>query len=335
VTSILNHQEFASVHRVHILHPPEGEADRALASELGDSIELSRGPDVADDSATLVGGVPTETQLDASARLTSLVIPWAGLPKSTAERLRARPHLRAYNLHHNAAATSEMAIALLLAAAKRIVPADRALREHDWGTRLTQDQAVSVAGRRALIIGFGAIGQRVARACEGLGMRVVAISRRGRTRHGDPRVHGPDALADQLPRADAVIVAVPVTGETEGLLGPDEFARLPAHAIVVNVSRGTVLDEKALYDALREDRLFGAGIDVWYRYPRKEEEYPHHPPSDYPFHELANVVMSPHRAGHVVDTEPLRMRALARVLNALAGTTNDDGIEPVDLDAGY
>ncbi len=192
---------------VHIQHEPDAEALRTLQEALSDGIELSFGsePPSGAPYAVLVAGRPTPELLAASAALRTLVIPFAGLPSATAEALRAYPHISVHNLHHNAAATSELAMALLLAASKMIVPIDGRMRRGDWSDRGRMEQAVQLEGRTALVLGHGAIGSRVARACLGLGMQVVAIARRAQQGQDYP-VHGVDALAELLPRADAVLV---------------------------------------------------------------------------------------------------------------------------------
>lgn len=262
----------------------------------------------------LVAGRPDAGHLDRVGR--ALVIPYAGLPARTRALLLERPALAVYNLHHNAQAVAEGALALLLAAARRVVPMDRALRERDWRPRYGPDPAVPLAGRTAVVLGYGAIGRRVGRMLEGLGMAVIGV------RRGEPW---------PLERADVLICALPSTPETRGRLDAAALARLPEHCTLVNVGRADLIDERALYRALADGRLHGAGLDVWYRYPRSPEERA--PPSDCPFHELDSVVMSPHRTGHGAWVEEARARALAEVLEALAS-----GGEPpsrVDPSRGY
>jgi phosphoglycerate dehydrogenase-like enzyme len=258
-----------------------------------------------------------------------LVIPWAGLPPETRELLLDFPHVAVHNLHHNAASAAEMAVALMLAAAKFIVPIDRVFRTHDWTPRYQPNPAISLEGKTVLILGYGAIGQRVARACQGLGMEVVAIRRSDTT----GEIHPPDALHDLLPRVDVLIVCLPHTPETTGIIGAEELALLPADAVLVNVGRGPIVDEAALYHALREGTLYAAGLDVWYNYPGDESARSYTPPSTYPFYELDNVVMSPHRAGGSKETEMQRMGCLAALLNAAA--RGEEMPNRVDLQAGY
>lgn len=114
--------------------------------------------------------------------------------------------------------------------------------------------------------------------------------------------------------------------------GARELALLPPAALMVNVGRADTIDERALHDALRAGRIGTAGLDVWYRYPRAEEERTCTPPADLPFGELENVVLSPHRAGHSDRTAELRGEQLARLLNALAVGGAPDR---VDVERGY
>jgi phosphoglycerate dehydrogenase-like enzyme len=324
---------------VHIPDPPDPDALDHLRALLEPGIELTLGPDLPEHPSyhVLVRGVPTAEELDASPELRVLVIPWAGLPRATRELLLERPRIAVHNLHHNAVAASELAAALLLAAAKRVVPLDAALRRNDWRPRYEPDQAVILRGKRALVLGYGAVGRRIAGICRGLGMSVSAIRRRAaECPAGCPdEVHPPDVLPDLLPRAGALLIALPLTEATKGLIGESELSLLPRDAILVNVGRGRVIDEHALYRALADRSIRAAGIDVWYNYPMSQEERPDTRPSEFPFHELPNVVMSPHRAGAfgVGELEAARMEALAAAINAAA--RGEEIPFRVDVEEGY
>ncbi len=296
----------------------------ALRRALDPAIRLTIGPPLPSppEYEILVAGRPTAEQLRASPALRRLVIPWAGLPAATHDILHDFPHLAVHNLHHNAVPTAEMAVALLLAAAKRLVPIDRRFRAGDWSDRYGQTPAVLLAGKTALILGYGAIGRRVAAACRGLGMHVLGVRRQPEAPADAvaAEIHGPEALPALLPRAHALIVCLPLTAETDGLIGAVELALLPPGALLVNVGRGPVVDEAALYAALREGRLAAAGSDVWYRYPESEAARASTLPATTPLHTLDNLVMSPHRAGMggQAEIEALRVTALADLLNAAA-----------------
>jgi phosphoglycerate dehydrogenase-like enzyme len=148
-------------------------------------------------------------------------------------------------------------------------------------------------------------------------------------------IHLSDELYSLLPLADILMVILPLTPKTEGLIGEDEINLLPEGSILVNVGRGKVVDQRALYDALKSKHLYGAGIDVWYNYPADVDSRQNTPPADYPFHELDNIVMSPHRAGGVnsSDTERLRIEHLAQLINHAA--RGEEIPNRVDVYKGY
>jgi phosphoglycerate dehydrogenase-like enzyme len=324
----------------HILTSPEPDHLDYLLSLLDDGFCITTGADVPPETQILVAGRPTRDHLKSCPDLHTLVIPFAGLPVETRELMAGFPHINVHNLHHNAPMTAEMALALLLAAAKNTVPVDQALRKHDWSPRYTSTPPNFVLeGKTALILGYGSIGRRVGAACRGLGMTVQGIRRNP----GDePGVYALDALPALLPQAQVFIICVPGTPDTEGLIGEAELALLPDGAILVNVGRGYVVDEGALYRALKKRHLHAAGLDVWYNYPTRleshlmgEESYRNTPPSAYPFHELDNVVMSPHRAGGAgtYEVELRRMKALAQFLTIAASGQPLPHL--VDIEAGY
>jgi phosphoglycerate dehydrogenase-like enzyme len=298
------------------------------------ALTVGREPPEPADYRILVAGRPSQEQITASPALQALVIPFAGLPEETRAMMMDFPHIAVHNLHHNAVAAAEMAITLMLAAAKFIVPSDRALRQHDWRPRYRPNPAVILEGKTALILGYGAIGRRVGRLCRGLGMRVIA-TRRTAPNTGSEGVYPPQALHSLLPQADVLIVALPLTRETEGLIGQEELAMMRSRAVLVNVGRGPIVDEKALYRALSDGTIHAAGLDVWYAYPTDEAARDNTPPSAFPFHRLENLVMSPHRAGTggSEEIELRRMDHLAALLNTAAA--GEDMPNRVDLDVGY
>jgi phosphoglycerate dehydrogenase-like enzyme len=323
---------------VHIAEKPDTLDE--LVQMVDPSVRITTGhkPPPDPDYSILVAGVPDRPLVEASSALAALVIPWSGIPNRTRALMSEFPHVAVHNLHHNAGQVAEMAIALLLAAAKRIVPMDRDLRRGDWSARYERSPVVMLEARTAVILGYGAIGRRVARLCRGLGMAVKCV-RRGPVSAdesaGPDSVHSRSDLRGLLPQADALIVTLPLTDDTEGLIGASELELLPERAILVNVGRGPVVQEEALYRALSDGALGAAGLDVWYSYPTDESSRRATHPSAFPFGELDSVVMSPHRAGapNTKETESFRMRALAELLNAAA--RGEELPNRVDLRAGY
>jgi len=324
---------------VHFLHAPSeffyvftGEEKALLEQQLDPDVTVTWGEPVPETAVILVGGRPTREQLSGPA-VRALIIPWAGLPGETRTLLADFPHVAVHNLHHNAAPVAETAVTLLLAAAKLTIPYDQALRQGDWRPRYSPRKAVLLEGKTALILGYGAIGQRVARACLALGMTVLATKRSVGDGETAVSLYAPSALPDLLPQAHALIICLPFTAETDGLIGARELALLPAGAVLVNVGRGKIVDEGALYEALRDGGLHAAGLDVWYNYPADENGRAHTLPATYPFHELDNVVLSPHRGGQTLDSDRLRMSHLANLLNHAA--RGEEMPNQIDLTKGY
>ena len=319
--------------KVHLLDGSEDADADLLSPLLDDGIALTQGAEVPPEAQILIGGVPTRVQL-ASPRLTSLIIPWTGLPQRTRDLLADFPHIRAHNLHHNAPMVAEMTVTLLLAAAKLVVPFDQALRRGDWSRHDQSDRTILLSGKTCLILGYGAIGRLVAPVCRALDMTVIATRKRSMDGDGNVHeIHPSSSLRNLLPRTHALLICLPLTEQTRGMIGPEELALLPEDAVIVNVGRGSIIDEESLYVALRDRRIGAAGLDVWYNYPQDSESSSGTQPSSYPFADLDNVVMSPHRGGSVVETEQLRAQALARMLvSAAEGRPLPNR---VDLERGY
>jgi phosphoglycerate dehydrogenase-like enzyme len=322
---------------VHYFRALDREIAGQLRAELAPNVQLGLGTSLPEnpDYQILIAGRPDREWLTASPRLKALVIPWSGLPEPTVELLLGFPHIAVHNLHYNARPVAEHALALAMAAAKGLILPDAALRRNDWSPRYEPARSLMLEGRTALILGFGAIGRRVAELCQGLGMEILAIRRRLGAQDSTRAVPTSplDALPSLLPQADLLFVCLPLTEETEGMIGAEELALLPPRAILVNIGRGKVVDQKALYLALRDGGLHSAGVDVWYQYPEDKADRLDTPPSAYPFHELDNIVMSPHRAGHIVEKESIRLRQLAAMLNTAA--RGEPLPNRVDLQAGY
>jgi phosphoglycerate dehydrogenase-like enzyme len=125
-----------------------------------------------------------------------------------------------------------------------------------------------------------------------------------------------DGLTEFFGSAEFIVASLPLTAETTGLVGSAAFAAMRGDAVLFNVGRGGVVDETALYDALAGRRIGGAVIDTWYQYP--DASGAPTLPSRLPFHELPNIVMTPHMSGWTIGTIHRRQRAMADNVNRLA-----------------
>jgi phosphoglycerate dehydrogenase-like enzyme len=285
----------------------------------------------------LITGRPTKAQIESSPVLRWLFIPWAGLPQATAELMKSYPQVEVHNIHHNAGAVAEMTIGLLIAAARKILPADLALRKGNWSHRYHRDDAVLVEGNRALIVGYGEIGSRVASILRAMGARVDAVrrSQAKREEKGGVAVHPPSSLLGLIPGASFVILTCPLTSETAGIIGDEELTLMSEKTVLVNVGRAELIQEKALFSALMTRKIRAAALDVWYQYPKTTSERTHTLPAIDPFWNLDNVVMSPHlgAASGVPALEKRQAEQLAVLISAAA-----QGSEipwKVDLNLGY
>lgn len=323
--------------RVHFNRLSFPDGAKAFKALLDPEIKITEGDEVPQpaDYDILVHPVPNADWIEASPNLRAIVIPWAGIPEKTRTLMAAYPQISVHNLHHNNYNTAELGFALLLAAAKRLIPLDRDLRNDDWTHRFEGPKAILLRGRTALILGFGEIGQALADYCLGLGMNVIATKKHIEEGEGpaNVQIHPADKLHDLLPNADVLLVALPLTDETEGLIGEAELNLMPKGSILVNIGRGPVVQQEAFYNALISGHLRAAGSDVWYNYPKSTREPKNTPPADFPFGELDNFVLSPHRGGMVEEVEEQRAEALAHLLNA--ANRGDPIPNQVDLAAGY
>lgn len=317
--------------RIHLLDAPTDAERPRLVAALPSAVELTIGGPPTRPVDVLVGGRPQPEDLACVQQ--ALVVPFSGIPPETRQRLlEHRPSLAVYNLHHNAEAVAEHTVALLLSAARLLVPMDRALRSFDWRPRYAPDPGTGLARKTALIVGWGAIGQRVAPVLRALGMRVRGIRRRVRPTD-PPSVSSADTLDTELAGADVIVVCLPHTTATDGLFNARRLRLCRRGAILVNVGRGAIVDDRALYDALRDGQLHSAALDTWWTYPCTASERTTQAPATAPLWTLDTVVMSPHRAGHGPHVEAARTDHLVTTLLALHHT----GSAPhrVDVTAGY
>jgi phosphoglycerate dehydrogenase-like enzyme len=195
---------------------------------------------------------------------------------------------------------------------------DAALRRGEWyGSHLSGPRHGELHGQTVGIVGYGRIGREVAARSRAFGMNVLACSRTSRA--GDGLVEHVQPMEDLdglLARSDFVLLALPLDETTAGLIGTQRLAKMKSTALIINVARGTLIDEKALYEACRDRRIGGAAIDTWYRYPAQGEVRGE--PSSLPFRDLENVIMTPHGSGWTEGLRPRRCQRIAQNLDRLA-----------------
>ena len=210
----------------------------------------------------------------------------------------------------------------------REIEADFRIRS-SWRPSWVQSGAPhgEMLGSTVGIIGLGRVGQEVARRAAAFGCHVIAANRTPRNRaDGVQRVFRLADLDHMLPACDFVVLSTALGSETEGLIDARRLALMKGSAFLVNISRGAVVDEDAIYAALRDRVIGGAALDVWWQYPNAAE--PERRPSRHPFHELPNVVMTPHCSGW---TEGMVARRWAEVAGNINRFVRGEPLENVVL----
>jgi phosphoglycerate dehydrogenase-like enzyme len=193
-----------------------------------------------------------------------------------------------------------------------LAEADRHLRQGKWTYGAGSPERVhgELAEKTIGLLGFGHIGKAIAARAKAFEMKVHVANRSPvPTSSLVDRSYVLNRLGEFWSSADFFVVSVPSNADTVGMVNVESFAAMRTSAVILNVGRGPTIDERSLYEALKDRRIAGAVIDTWYSYPS-----PDHPsvlPSKFPFHELPNVVMTPHMSGWTMGTINRRKQTIA------------------------
>ncbi|MEX5297488.1 NAD(P)-dependent oxidoreductase [Kocuria sp. CPCC 205292] len=253
-------------------------------------------PEHADAQAVVVWGTSGDVLQETARRLTrvELVQALAAGPDSVLEAGFRAEAVVCSGVGLHTRPVTEHALALLLNLVRRLPAAARSQGERTWDPQLGGLQPLHPEGRvttlidaRVLIWGFGAIGQHLADLCTALGSQVTGVARSSGERGGHP-VITPEQLPEHLPGTDVLVLVLPHAPATERALDREMLDALPSHALVVNVGRGSTVDEDALVEALSTGSIAGAAIDVAAQEPL---------PADSPLWSAPNLTITPHMAG--------------------------------------
>jgi len=291
------------------LTAPPAVAEWTFAPGLGDDELVALMPAVD----VLVCSTMSPAMALAADRLRLVHVTGAGFDKIPVDALA--PAVAVANTFHHAIPIAEHVIMTTLMLSRRVLPVDREMRSGLWRT-VGNDETLPfhpvLRGRTVGLIGFGGIAQEVGRLASALGMRVRAI--RSNPNGAVPAdlpvdwMGGTDELDALLAASDVVVVTVPLSESTRGLVDAAALARMRPGAILVNVARGPIVDEQALFDALTAGHLGGAAIDVWWGAPGPGSAAP---PAVARFAGLDNVVLTPHHSGHARTTFEQRAADIA------------------------
>jgi glycerate dehydrogenase len=289
------------------------EADVTYLAEVADD-ERARALESADavlawDIGRELSG-PPELGLLESVGLVQLLS--AGVDRVPFDRLPGSVSV-ASNAGAYAEPMAEHVLAMALALAKRLPQNHAALARGEFDQETPSRE---IRGSLVGILGFGGIGQASAKLFRALGARIYALGRSGRTDAPVDQIGTIDHLDAVLAAADVLVVSLPLTRATRGLIGARELSLMKPDAILVNVARGAIVDEDALYEHLRRNPAFAAGIDAWWQEPHWHGKFV----TNRPFLELPNVLGSPHNSAITAGAlaEAAR-RAAANVARHLRG----------------
>jgi phosphoglycerate dehydrogenase-like enzyme len=269
-------------------------------------------------AAEVLVSVEFDASLPPTPRLRLIHIPAAGLD---AVDLAAVPDgCRVCNAFEHEIGIGEYVMAAMLHHVVDLAGRSARFEAGSWADspRLAAPFRPELAGKTVGSIGYGHIGRAIAERAKACGMRVMALARTRRAIDPAPDWLGePQDLPALLEASDFVVVACPLSEATRGMIGKPQLARMKPDAVLINVARGPIVDEDALYEALAQRRIGGAVLDTWYRYPGPDD--PHARPSRHAFHELDNVVMTPHCSGWTEGLMARRFAVIADNIERLRG----------------
>ncbi len=269
------------------------------------------------DAQVLVSVSFDRTMAQACRRLELVLCPAAGT--ELIDRSALPPGVELRNGVGHEIPMAEHIIGALIALRRRFAAADAALRRGEWIQGFFGDRAMvdEVHGTTLGLIGYGRIAAETAVRAKAFGMRVEAVTAHPRApRPANRYLDAPlgdiadagtvDALVG---RADALVVACELSPGTTGMIDARRLALMRPSAVLINVARGAIVDEQALFDALRQRRIAGAAIDVWYRYPETVGALTS--PGHLPFETLDNILMTPHASGWTEGAKERKIEFLA------------------------
>jgi phosphoglycerate dehydrogenase-like enzyme len=265
------------------------------------------------DVDVLVSMTFTREMAAAAPKLKLVQVPGAGLDRVDRTALPAAAWLA--NAYGHETGIAEYVLGAMLALTREFVRLDAALRAGTWLSQWAVGPPPppvwpELAGKTLGIVGYGRIGQGVARRARAFDMEILAIRRDVARSAADDLdlLGGPERLDEVLRRSDYLVLTLPLTEATRGLIGAAQLGAMKPTAVLVNVSRAQIVDAPALYHALAERRIAAAALDVWYRYPTEAAPML---PAHQPFHELPNVLLTPHVSGWTEGMLEARAKLIA------------------------
>lgn len=292
-------KQFSKNNKIKLIFP------RNLSKE--NLIELSKDTDV------IIGWRPEQELLNAAVNLKLFINPGTGIKHhiENFRELNKKRKVILVNGHGHAYATAQHAASMLLSLMNKIIPHHNWMKDGIWRTSDNEDifaASIPLRNRNIGLMGYGAINKYVHTFLSGFENNFFIFKRNPEIVRADKRlqktivkVFSDKELNKFLKTIDILIIAIPHTAQTENLIKENELRLLGKTGLLVNVARGLIVNEKALYNALKRNTIAGAASDVWYNYSPEKNRSGKSYPFRYPFHKLNNFLMSPHRAASPFD----------------------------------
>ena len=294
---------------------------------------------LSSDAEILLGWRPPEDLLENAKELKLFINPGTGVQQHI-ERFRElnkKHNITLVNGHSNSYFTAQHTVALLLTLMNKIIPHHNWMLNGRWRVGDKEAKSAPLRYRKIGLLGYGAINSKVHKFLSGFNVEFSVLKRTWEEKELDLpteiKRYTPTQLHQFLEYIDTLIIAVPQTSDTVGLIGQHELQLLGPEGLLVNVSRGVVVDEQSLYESLKNGIIAGAAIDVWYEYRPESDKEGRKYPYSYPFYELENIVLSPHRAASPFDDLERWDEVIDNIKRYAAGRT--DYLNVVNLERSY
>ncbi len=302
-----------------------------------DSLELRKLMPQAD---VIVGWRPSGDLFKAAQKVKLYINPGTGveriIPLFREVNKNRSSKVILVNGHGHAYPCAQHAVALLLTLLNKIIPHHNWMTNGQWRKNDNDGATIPLKSRKIGLLGYGAINSWVHRFLAGFDVDFSAIRK-----NWDKQTENPPTpikkyifseLHEFLKEIDTLIIAAPLTSQTEGMINLKELKILGSESLLVNVGRGAIIDEKSLYKALNENIIAGAAIDVLWNYSPQEDSQGKKFPFSYPFNDLNNVVLSPHRAASPMSDFPWD-EVIENIKRMAEG--RNDFLNIVNLEEGY
>jgi phosphoglycerate dehydrogenase-like enzyme len=246
----------------------------------------------------VVTGRLTKDEVRSSKNLKAVIVPFTGLNNFPLKVLKER-NIAIFNTHANAPFVAERAVSLALALLGRVVEFHNDMSKGVWNRSHDNDDLwTSIRNRTCGILGYGNIGKHIAEYLKPFGCRIIGLKRNAVKEIHDPADEVSSNLDHVVSSSSIIFNVLPLSPETKEFINSSNIEKFKGKYII-SVGRGETISEEALYNALKDNIVAGAALDVWYKYPGKNPEPVE--PANLPFWKLKNVVMSPHCASHTKE----------------------------------